>query len=109
MAKSGGADVAPEPLGNVCPVQLGSTGQEGDLAWSEKTDTLTCDAQASIYIQKTILKAVLTTRKAGNKAGQIELMRLERQCKLTAMGMAGQGEINTETGRRGEDVGTVRQ
>lgn len=90
-------------------MRLGSTGQESDLARSEKTDTLARDAQASIYIQKTILEAILTARKAGNKAGQIELLRLKGQGKLTAMGMARQGEINTKTGCRRKNVGTVRQ
>ena len=86
---------------------LGSTGQEGDLTWGKKTDALTRDAQASIHIQETIPERILATWKAGNKAGQIELVRLERQGKLTAMGMAGQGEINTEIGGRGKNIRAV--
>ncbi len=87
----------------------GSAGQEGDLPRSKKTDTLTGDAQASIHIQETIPERILPTWKASNEAGQIELMWLERQCELTAMGMAGQGEINTEIGGHGKNVGAMRQ
>ena len=88
---------------------LGSTGQEGDFTWSKKTDTLARDAQAPIHIQGTISERIPAAWKAGNKSGQIELMRLKRQGKLTAMSMARQREINIKTGCRRKNVRTVRQ
>ena len=86
----------------------GPTGQKGNLSRSKKPDALTGDAQASIHIQETLSERILAARETSNKAGQIELLGLERQGKLTAMSMAGQGEINTEAGRRGKNIGTVR-
>ena len=87
----------------------GPTGQEGNLSRSKKPDALTGDAQAAIHIQETLPERILSAWKAGNKAGQIELLGPERQGKLTAVGMTGQGEANTEAGCRGKNVGTVRQ